>query len=74
MAVVSIVDPDSPAIPHKWGVLFGFAWETTTIWFSRRKMSPSGVQWQDCKGASPAPTTGGIDTLAGSGSADTEPA
>ena len=25
VAVVSVVDADSSAIPHKWGVLFGFA-------------------------------------------------
>lgn len=32
MAVVSVVDADSTAIPHKRGVLFGFAWGTISIW------------------------------------------
>lgn len=29
MAVVSVVDADSSAITHEWGVLFGFTWTIT---------------------------------------------
>ena len=38
MAVESVVDPDSSAIPHKWGVLFGFACQITiTSQFALRR-------------------------------------